>query len=748
MRVQDLSVVRASVAIALALLAFGAAPAALAASLADLSPVASAAPLLKRLPASRSELIFRGENASREWLIYLSPAEAARAASFQIAVLNAVVVLPDRSWLKLIVNGRQLSSLPIRSPDGVTTVRVRIPPGVLTPGANKVQMKVALTHRVDCSVKATYELWALLDPVRTGILLEGGSGFPVRSLDDIAAEPAAEDGATHIHLRLPDSPDPDSVSRAARFINVLVRRAQLARPVVDVGPDAGEGAGFDVVVASGSAQDEAIAGLRVLGHESGVTLGRDPATGRLVVALSGATDAELDDRIAELDKAAPKENAARALAEGVSIEAGAHKTFAQLGLETENFTGRRYLSTVNLRLPADFFPASHDRVRLLIDGGHSSALDQNSELIFRVNGAIVSSMALAAGAAEQFERRIVELPLRSFRPGLNELAIEAITSSPLDRQCDFISAHRDTRLTIAATSELEFPQFAHLAAIPQIPAALSGEPGALSGGPLNLYLPDLDRGTIAVALTALANMGPQAGRPEAPLVHLDSPAADDPPGLVIAPLDQLPENLVAPVRRLIAPAAPVNDAAGLAQATPADPAPDPMNFKLDWSGLVEAGLSALRSRGFFFYRGDRDAGALPFSANALLIGAVSPAPPPLTVGGAEIPQFVHDASQWLVITGQSPQAYEVGLERLVANGQWSGLAGEAATFDAASDQLRSVQPARVAYVVPDRFVLSDMRPILGGIVSDNILLSLGALILLMSILGLSTHALIRRMGAR
>jgi hypothetical protein len=51
-------------------------------------------------------------------------------------------------------------------------------------------------------------------------------------------------------------------------------------------------------------------------------------------------------------------------------------------------------------------------------------------------------------------------------------------------------------------------------------------------------------------------------------------------------------------------------------------------------------------------------------------------------------------------------------------------------------------------VLPDHLVIADVRPILGGLFSDNIALSLVVLMLLMSMLGLSTHALIRRMGAR
>jgi cellulose synthase operon protein B len=746
-------------ALALAIAQVLAPSGAVAAQLREAAVAPAEAPLLKRLPASRDELIFRGENASRDWPVYLSPAEAARAASFQLAMLNAVVVLPDRSLLKLSVNGHPLSTLPVRSPEGITVVRVKIPAGVLTPGVNKVHMNVALTHRVDCSVKATYELWALLDPAKTGIALEGGLPYSVRSLDELAAEPLAEDGTTRIHLRMADDADPESIGLAGRFINVLVRRAGLARPIVDVGPELGRGSGFDVVLADGPSGEESLRGLRLLGRENNVALARDPTSDRLVVVLSGATDAELDERISELDRIAPKQTVAQSLAEGVAIDAGARKSFAELGFETDNFAGRHYMSSVDLKLPSDFFPASHDRVRLLIDGGYSGLLDQNSELIFWVNGTIVSSMPLVPGKPEQFAHKLVELPLRSFRPGHNELAIEAMTSSPLDRQCDLVAAHRDTRLTIAGTSELEFPQFARLGAVPQLPSALAGGAGPEKGGRLNLYLPDLERASIGTALTVLANMTSVDGRTAAPLVHLEPPGLGDAPGVVIAPIDQLPEKLAAPLRKLIAPSAAPDEAADVSgqagavvdadarrgvEQTPASSA-TPFN---DMNRVAEAGLAMLRSRGFFFSIDDRDAGALPFSANSLLIGAVSPAGAPRTIGGVEIPQIVSDASQWLVITAQTSDGCASGVERLVANGQWSALAGEAVSLDLETHQLRSVQPSRVAYVAPGGLALSDIRPILGGVVSDNILLSLAALILLMSILGASTHAMIRRMGAR
>ncbi len=106
------------------------------------------APTLKRLPAGRDELVFHGESSTRIWPVYLSQTEASHAASLQLALLNAVVVLPERSALTVVINGRPFPALPVHSADKPTILSVRIPPGVLTAGVNKVQVTTTLAHRV------------------------------------------------------------------------------------------------------------------------------------------------------------------------------------------------------------------------------------------------------------------------------------------------------------------------------------------------------------------------------------------------------------------------------------------------------------------------------------------------------------------------------------------------------------------------------------------------------------------------
>ncbi len=500
---------------------------------------------LKHLPAGRDELMFRGESAHRSWSVYLGRGETERAKTFQLALKNAVAALPDQSSVRLSINGRVVANVPTRSPNSVAIVPVAIPPGLLVPGFNKVDVSTVMLHRVDCSVAASYELWTELDPAQTGFLVPAVPASAVRSIEDVAAEPLADDGTARIHLRSADYDDAAGLARAGRLITALVRRAGLARPVVDVGPEAGRGPGVDVVLATGKAGTEASRNLRILGREDDVTFARDPASERLVLLLSGADAADLDRQVDAFAAKGARLAPAAPVGE-MAVEGETRRSFADLGLQTEAFSGRHYAAAIDVVLPSDFYPANYDRAQVRIDGTYARNLDPDNALVFRVNGALVSSLHLGPDREGVLDHDLVELPLRFFHPGHNAITFEAATTTPADRQCDTASLQRDVRFTLGGTSEIAFPRFAHLGTVPQIPGAMAGS----GRGGLNLYLSQTDAATVGAGLTMLANIGARGGELRTPVLHVNPPAPSDAPGIVVGALDVLPAALAGPVRAL------------------------------------------------------------------------------------------------------------------------------------------------------------------------------------------------------
>ena len=199
--------------------AAGAASTPAAAAAPEVSTAATATPAggeLVRYIIPQRTLRLAGENDQRSWSVFLTANEAAQQAELSVAYKNAIVVMPEASRLRVVINNAVVLETPLSSSDDFKTVSMALPAGLLRAGGNVLRMQAFQRHRTDCSVQSTYELWTDIDPTKTQISFEGGGTTSLlQSLQDLPAVGYGPDGITRIHIVAP------ATAQGAAIENVL-----------------------------------------------------------------------------------------------------------------------------------------------------------------------------------------------------------------------------------------------------------------------------------------------------------------------------------------------------------------------------------------------------------------------------------------------------------------------------------------------------------------------------------------------
>ncbi|WP_230533050.1 cellulose biosynthesis cyclic di-GMP-binding regulatory protein BcsB [Microvirga roseola] len=466
------------------------------------------------LPISLDEARLVGEAVSREFPLFITTAEATRPAMLRLAYLNAISVMPETFKLTVRVNDVVVGDTVVQNASEPETLSLAIPPGLLEPGFNAVRVSVRQTHRVDCSVESTYELWTRVLTEQSDLVFTGARG-EIRQLRDLPAVKPDRNGLTPIRIRIPGGLESASIERASRAAQAVVLLGRYSNPVVEIDPDQAMDAGLDVVIGTLPVVERAL-GIRIPGSGPQSILIHDQQSGRVTLVVTGATETEIDAALEALTReasgAALHGSAAglRALknVNGRLFGGGETVNLAELGLESEPFRGRLYRQTFRLQLPSDLLVADYDRLTLAIDAAYASALSPESKMVVRVNGAPIADIAMANPAGDVLSRRMLYLPVRAFKPGLNTVDIEAETRTQVDETCEIASlADQRERYLLLGTSEITVPALARIGTLPNISSIVPGGLTHLSASKeLHVFVPKARREAIAASLTMLAKI--------------------------------------------------------------------------------------------------------------------------------------------------------------------------------------------------------------------------------------------------
>jgi hypothetical protein len=782
------------------------------------APAAPAPPVAARPPAatapvtaaavdrpilSSPDVNLAGENASVTETVYLSAAEAGRAATLSVGMISSVVVMPEASTVTVSVNGQPVLAEPITSAGRARRYQVRLPAGVLQAGANRIRIDVEQRHRVDCSVQATFELWSLLQPAMTGLSFEGGP-VALSGLADLPAVGVGDGGSTTLVVFGPLRDGGLLGSRFAAVSAVTSAATVLGRfshPVVEPGGD-GPGPrtpGRLAVVVGTAVAVLPFTAVGASAAEQGPTVAfaTDPATGVPTLVVSGPTPGDVETAIARLRAAAaeavyPGEGPGRWRFPDVAVFDGSEaRTFAELGLRTQEVSGRRFAESFAFLLPADFYGASSGTARLLLDAAFTEEVGPGSVINIRVNGQVTLSLRLATTRGGLFDKRRINLPMQFFRPGYNRLELETVLVTQSDLECPpGMSGTGENRFVLFDSSVFEVPPFARFGSWPSL-AAFSADAfpyDVRAGRPLGVFLGS-SPAAAPVAATMLARLSADTGAPVAAEVITDEAGLSGRPALVVATAADVPQSVVTatglalPVEtwrragpRLPSAAPTASPAATgafadalrrLEQMQPAAPTTPPAGPPIDignpertralydqWRRQVgdDATSDVLqwmrqRVNEAMAIFGDATGGGGPvrLSPRSSLALAQAPASPPtwrsvLWPAAAPAP--------WTLLTAPDDRALASGAAVLTAPQAWLRLAGATAVYDEATGEVASFPPPTVVDMATRPFSLANARLVSANWFSINIAVYVWVVAAMALCVGATSWMFLRRLGRK
>ncbi|GAC1328666.1 MAG: cellulose biosynthesis cyclic di-GMP-binding regulatory protein BcsB [Beijerinckiaceae bacterium] len=510
------------------------------------------ATVLRHLTNNLQGFRLAGEVATSEWPMYLTEGQARSDLEFQVGYIAAVSVMPEASTLALTINDIVIGETFVRATSAVKTVRFKVPAGLVRVGLNSVRLTTELRHRVDCSIRATYELWTQIDPSQTGLVLPREDNG-VTSLVDLAALPPDAQGALPIRAVVPDKTNAANLERILAAAQAISLVGRFEQPVVDVGPIAGGEYGINLVVGMhadvlklfepGTIDTNVRSGLEILPAN---------ALRRTTIVVTGATERDVSDALGLFVPSTEMRGTLAGLRgaaafPGYRMEGAQRVKLRDLGVVSQEFNGRLFRLAFNIILPPDYFSADYSKATIRLSGGYAAGLTSEAQIVVSANGRNAVSVQLSKFSGDVFENNTIPLPLGYLRPGLNRIEIEAQLPVEDDKTCDpLLAVAGSKRFLLLDSTELELPPIARIARMPDLSVtATGGFPYA--GSEIKrpkLVLPSPDRDTIAAAATITARMAVIAGRPINFQLVTSAAGKDGGAALVIGAFDTIDPQLM------------------------------------------------------------------------------------------------------------------------------------------------------------------------------------------------------------
>lgn len=737
------------------------------------------------LPAARVTL--EGESDSRNWAFYLTQDQAGADLDLDLAFQNALVVMPEASRLTVRINGERVMEAPIASSDRLKRTSTAIRKGLLRPGQNTIRFEAVQRHRTDCTLASTYELWTRIDGAGTRLSFRNQlRPSRLRSIDDLPSVGADETGLTTIHIVAPGGTRAvaaNSILAVAQGVALRGRYSQAAVRVSERPPERIRPGVLTVLLGTGKELRELLGTLPAEAAAGGsVGFVADPGLGPATLLITGETWADIEAIIARLltGPVSRPTNINRKTMDTSSwhvpdapfISGQQTLRLSELGVPTQESSGRRMRVRTVIAMPGDFYANAYGQATLYLDGAYSEeVLPGTSHIEIFVNGNVAAAVPLNSANGGLFQQFPITVPLRHFRPGINEIWFEAATLTRSDLACGpGATLPGKNRFALFDTTALAIPNFAKIGVSPNLAAvAGTGFPYSIASH-AGLIVGRQDPANLGAAATLLARLAQRADRPLSIDLLAGAAPLGDRPALIVGAAGQLPAGLLPrvgiadnvrntwPQRAEAVVVVPETEDAAVfdavinrfqgRQTTPeasGGGAPTTEALRERWRGSLGGPLAR------YFIAFDQ---WLQRTFDLSFAQLRAPSRAPSLYEPAEGTELIAaqatdpDTRQvWTAFVVRQEDNLEKAVDRLVTPGSWAGMAGKLTAFRSGRDN-HVISAESTNFVMTRAFSLANMRLVFANWMSSNTGIYALTLLAACITLGISTSLMIGRWGRR
>lgn len=721
-------------------------------TLAD-APVASPqAEPTRRYLIPFSELVLPGEEARRSWSFFLTAEEAALQPRLNLGYQNAVIVAPEVSRLNVSINGKMLIDTPAASSDGSTALAVDVPTGLLHAGFNDIVISATQRHRTDCTIPSTFELWTQIDLAKTFLAFDAAP--LLTSVEDMRAVGVDETGATRFNLIVPSIDQAVSTRpamRLAQAIGLTAKMPNQAFTVTKEGQGPAKPGSLNIVLgpASSLPSDLTLPDGAAAGPAVGFV--EDARYGQSTLVVTGpdwqAVDTAIEGIARKVDRPSSTQRATLGTrawrTPDVPLLLGASRiTFADLGVATQEFAGRRIRSDFSVGVPSDFYADSYGQATILLDAAYTADVQPGSHIDVYVNDNIAATLPITTADGEILRHMPIKVTMRHFRPGDNNVAIEAVLMTRQDAVCAPGATALDTgRFALFDTSEFVMPDYARIGRTPNL-SAISGTgfPFNRTEYPIPLIVDRAQPEALSAAATMLARMSVAAGRMIAvdPDASMASAAGRD--ALFIGPIAQIAPEVLAQV--------------GVSNEGSANWGDTVASIDSNTEATFDEWRDRLSGSG---WRGQvsvfQDWMQRTFNVSMNSFSLFAARPPDFAPSGNTSVLLAEQASPdgggtWLMVTAPTVNSLMDGIGAMTSQVNWRQMGGRITTFDGVNNKVSAISSSSFTFIETQPFSIANARLIIANWLSANAFYYSIALTLLSIMLGLATKIFLSSLGRR